>query len=83
MPNLKELRLQLIMALGARCELCGCTDLSKLQIDHTKRRVGSQGDRTRELLEFANTGLIPDGVRVLCRKCNIAEFWKQQQSVKA
>jgi hypothetical protein len=58
------------MQLGGKCNQCGETNIAKLEIHHTKRIVTAKGDRNVELRYFMRTGRIPDGVEVLCKKCN-------------
>ena len=68
--NYKEARLKLIKLLGGKCNQCGETDITKLEINHTKRIVTAKGDHNVELRLFIKTGRIPYGVDVLCKKCN-------------
>jgi len=44
LTDYKQIRLQFIRTLGGKCVDCGCTDLSRLEINHTKRIIGYGGD---------------------------------------
>ena len=74
--NLKQIRDKMVKAMGGKCSECGKNLPSdQLIIHHTAfekgKKLGSGNyERINMLYEFARTGVIPEGVRLLCDRCN-------------
>ena len=66
----------MVKAMGGKCSECGKTlPPEQLIIHHTAfeqgKKLGSGNyERINMLYEFAQTGVIPEGVRLLCDRCN-------------
>lgn len=68
--NRKQARIELIVKMGGKCSQCCEADITKLELHHTKRIITAQGNPLIELHKFMRTGIIPDGLEVLCKACN-------------
>lgn len=68
--NRKQARIALIVKMSGKCSQCSEADITKLETHHTKRIITAKGNPLIELQQFMRTGQIPDGIEVLCKKCN-------------
>jgi len=72
--NYNQLRRQMIIAMGSRCSECGeVFDPDDLIIHHVAWEHGQPlgyGKGRREVFEWARTGKIPEGIKLLCDDCN-------------
>jgi hypothetical protein len=74
--NITEARRQMVYAMGSRCSECGKEfDPDEFVIHHTGfeagERLGYQSPiRNAEIREYARTGKIPEGSKLLCDGCN-------------
>jgi hypothetical protein len=76
--GLKEIRRNLVIAMGSRCSECGVSfEPDALIIHHTKFEEGkplgyedNEHLRQKMLYEFARTGKIPPDTELLCDRCN-------------
>ena len=75
MPSVKELRRQMIRALGSRCAQCGAVfDPDDLIVHHLSfergEPLGYKRSRAEETVEYGRTGKLPTDVELLCDDCN-------------
>lgn len=74
--NLSEIRRQMVIAMGSCCSECGkAFDPDELIIHHTGFEAGKQLGyqspvRNEEIREYARSGRIPEGSKLLCDRCN-------------
>lgn len=66
------IRAVLILVLGGKCEMCGGTLLSVLEIDHPNGRNWQPRDYNRltRVLRYCDEHARGVRLRVLCRRCN-------------
>jgi hypothetical protein len=74
--DLKQIRRQLVIAMGSTCSGCGAkSEPDALVIHHTQFEQGkplgyNNRQRQEMLYEFARTGKVPPDTKLLCDRCN-------------